>query len=358
MIQTNRIEALDVLRGFTVALMIMVNNAGESWSFMHHAEWNGLSLSDVVFPFFLFIMGVSTYLSLSKSEFRADKETTVRIVRRVCIIILVCWGIFWFGRVLWGDYLPFDHFRLTGVLVRIALVYGLLSILALAVKHKWLPYIAAALLVLYSVVLMLGNGYSNDASNILSRADVFLLGSNHLYTWTPIDPEGVLGLIPSLAHGIIGFMCGKLLRSDIEIKVKIRKMCIVGAALVATGLVLGIWMPLNKRIWSPSFVLVTTGLAEILLGALTYLIDVRGNAGNHVCNFFRVFGTNSLSIYALSELLSVTFAATGVSGFCIGFLRNAIPSVEFADFTYCFLFMLLNFLFGLILYKKHIIIKA
>ena len=355
--KTERIAALDVLRGLTVALMIMVNNAGASYGFMHHAEWNGLNLSDIVFPFFLFIMGASTYLSLSKTDFKPDKETVLHIIRRTVVIILICWGIFWISSALHGDFFPFDHFRLTGVLVRIALTYGILATLAVTIDHKWMPHIAFGLLVGYAALLLLGNGYANDATNILARVDKALLGQNHLYSRTPVDPEGILGLIPSISQGILGFLCGKILKADAEKKEKIKKIAISGAVLLAAGVMLCGLLPVNKRIWSPTFVLVTCGMAELLLALLIYLIDVRGRADSPVCSFFKVFGTNALILYAFSELLDSVFSATGLSEICHAALRGAIGDIQLADLIYSFLFMLLNFLFGLILYRKKIFIK-
>ena len=346
-----------MLRGLTVALMIMVNNAGDSYAFMHHAAWNGLTLADVVFPFFLFIMGASTYLSLSKSGFRSDRSTVLHIIRRTVIIILICWGIFWVSRLLKGDPLPFDHFRLTGVLVRIALVYCLLASLAITVDHKWMPWIAAFLMLVYALILLLGDGYANDASNILSRFDRALLGPGHVYSKAPVDPEGLLGLIPSLAQAILGFLCGGILRSDAPGSDKVFNLALVGAVLLAAGLAISPVLPVNKRVWSPSFALVTSGLAGLVLSLLIYLIDIRGRAGSAVCRFFKVFGTNALVIYALSELLGCVFAATGLSSAARSAIRCAVPDVQLSDLLYSILFMLLNFLAGLALYRRKIFIK-
>ena len=355
--KTARIAALDVLRGLTVALMIMVNNAGSSYGFMHHAEWNGLNLGDVVFPFFLFIMGASTYLSLSKTDFRPHRQTVSHIIRRTVVIILVCWGIFWISRALHGDFFPFDHFRLTGVLVRIALTYEILATLAVTIDHKWMSHIAFGLLAGYAVLLLLGNGYSNDATNILARVDKAILGPNHLYSRTPVDPEGIPGLIPSIAQGILGFLCGKILKSDAGKTEKIRKAAIEGATLLGAGVMLCGMLPVNKRIWSPTFVLVTSGMAELLLALLIYLIDVRNRSDSPICTFFKVFGTNALILYAFSELLGSVFSATGLCEVCHVALRGIIGNIQLSDLIYSFLFMMLNFLFGLILYRKKVFIK-
>ena len=357
MSEGKRIAALDVLRGLTVALMIMVNNAGHSYSFMHHAEWNGLSLSDLVFPFFLFVMGASTYLSLSKSGFKPSKETLLHILKRTVVIILVCWGIFWLSSAMYGDPFPFDHFRLTGVLVRIALTYGIIALLAVCIDHKWMPFIALGLLAGYSVLLLCCDGYANDPSNIIARVDTAILGKNHLYSRTPVDPEGILGLIPSIAHGILGFLCGMVLKSDADTGAKIRRIALSGAIYVAAGAALSLILPVNKRVWSPSFVLVTCGLASLILSLLIYLIDVRGRESSPFCRFCKVFGTNALALYAFSELLDSAFGATGLSEVCHTALRGLIGDIQLADLVYSVLFMLLNFLFGLLLYRKKIFIK-
>lgn len=352
---SKRIEALDVLRGLTVALMILVNNSGDSYACLHHSDWNGLTLCDMVFPFFLFIVGVSCYLSLYKGGFKADGKTLARIGKRTLMIILICWGIFWISRIVKGDFLPFDHFRLTGVLVRIALVYGLLSLLAVSVNHKYMPWIAIALLAVYSAALLLGNGYVNDSTNIVVRVDHFLLGENHLYTKRPVDPEGLLGVIPSLAHGIIGFMFGMVLRSPETLTKKMKSIALWGAVLVGAGLLLSMVMPLNKRIWSPSYVLFTCGAAALVLDMLMYLIDYR--SVRFFTHPFLALGTNALAVYVLSEVLEVVFGAAGITDACQNALRGLFPSVQLADFCYALLFVLLNYAVAEVLYRRHIIIK-
>lgn len=354
-VKKTRIEALDVLRGLTVALMILVNNAGDSYPFLHHKPWNGITPCDMVFPFFIFIMGASVYLSLYNRQFVPSREVFARIFKRTACIILVCWGIFWFARALKGDFLPFDHFRLTGVLVRIALTYCVVATLALCVKHSHLPWIAAGLLVLYGILLLCFDGYNNSTDNIIARLDRFVLGEKHLYTKAPVDPEGLFGLIPSVAHGIIGFMCGKMLRSDMELMPKMRKIALVGLALLVAGYLISPFLPLNKRIWSPSFVLVSCGYAQILLAIAMYLIDYKGCRSWTMP--FKVFGTNALFVYVLSELLSVVFGVTGIGWKCMSFLRGTFNCIEFADLCYAILIVSLNYCVALLLYRKNIRIK-
>ena len=350
-----RIESLDVMRGLTVAFMILVNNSGSSYAQLHHSEWNGLTLCDMVFPFFIFIMGVSTYLSLSKKDFRADKSLLGPIFRRTALIILICWAIAYLGWALKGDFLPFSHLRLTGVLVRIALCYMLLSLISLSVRPKHFPYIIALILILYGVLLHFGNGYSNDAGNIISRVDTFLLGKEHLYSKKPIDPEGLLGTLPALAQAMLGFLCASILKSDRSLSSKLKTMLLVGASLLAAGYLLSLLQPLNKRIWSPSFTLVTSGYAYMVLAVLCYIIDYKNI--NKWTAFFKAFGLNALAVYVFSEVLSLVLSRSGLSNLCHEGLRSLIGNIAFADLLYALIFVLVCYLFALPLFKKKIIIK-
>ena len=156
-----RILSVGVLRGMTICLMIIVNNgAGEPFHALQHSQWNGLTPCDMVFPFFLFIMGVSIFLSSRKSA--------AEILRRTVLIILICWAVYWLEFILKGDWWPFYHFRLTGVLPRIALSYCAVAMLCKRMKPSSLALLAIVLLCLYTIILLKGNGYANDSSNILS----------------------------------------------------------------------------------------------------------------------------------------------------------------------------------------------
>lgn len=345
-----RILSVDILRGATVCLMIVVNNGvGESFPFLRHAEWNGMTLCDMVFPFFLFIMGVSLAL--------ASPKGVGRILRRTASIILVCWGIFWFDCILGGDWLPFEHFRLTGVLVRIALSYCVVALLARKLSPGHLALLAAVLLAVYSVLLLLGNGYVNDETSIVAKVDLAVPGRKHLYRQMPVDPEGLLGLIPSVAHAIIGFLCGLSLKSDRPAAQKSFRMAVCGTALLALGLVISLWLPLNKTIWSPSFVLVTCGSAAMLLSLLSLLLDgKRKSAGKERTGFFKVFGVNPLALYALSEVLATVSWHFNVPRKAYGLFQAFLPP-PFASLLYALLFMLICWSVGLLLYKKKIYIK-
>ena len=209
-----RLLSLDILRGITVAGMILVNNGwGESFEMLRHAEWNGMTPCDLVFPFFLFIMGISCYLSLVKSEFKPTPQVVRRVVKRTVLLFAIGLFINWFDHAIGGDFLCFGHLRIFAVLQRIALCYGVVSLFALFCNHKYTIPVAIGLLVIYSAILVFGNGYVEDASvNVLAQVDLHLFGYDHLYHWSPVDPEGLLGTISSVAHVLFGFYCGRIIR--------------------------------------------------------------------------------------------------------------------------------------------------
>lgn len=343
-----RILSLDVLRGLTVACMILVNNGtADSFPALRHAAWNGLTLSDMVFPFFLFIMGISIHFS--------RKGKPGQILRRTGIIILICWGIRYVEYALGGDFLPWAHFRLTGVLVRIALCYLAAALLCLYAPARLLPWLSGVLLAGYTALLLCGNGYAPDASNILSVADRALLGEAHLYHKSPVDPEGLLSTLPALAHTLLGCICGRMLKRDGPLPERLRRMALYGLILAGAGLLLSLWLPLNKRIWSPSYALFTSGSCALLLAALGWLVDLRGRRG--WTPFFEAFGRNALAIYILSELLSAVAGQTGFSGWLYGLLSAVCPYLPAAALLYAFFFVGINWLAAYILYKKRIFVK-
>ena len=181
--QKKRLLSLDVLRGITVVGMILVNNSGGKLSYdsLQHSAWNGLTLCDLVFPFFLFIMGVSTYIALGKFHFQASGSVVRKILKRTLVILCIGWAIHWFHFICDGDFFPFAHLRLTGVLPRIALCYCVVSFVALYVNHKYIGWIIGCLIAGYAVLLCIGNGYAPDDTNLLAIIDRNVLGADHLY---------------------------------------------------------------------------------------------------------------------------------------------------------------------------------
>ncbi len=354
-----RMAALDILRGITVAAMIVVNNNGGgrvAYPQLLHSAWHGLTLSDMVFPTFLFILGISTYLSLGKTGFVWSKSTAVKVVRRTLLILLIGWGIHWFEYIFDGNLLPFDQFRLTGVLPRIAMCYFTVSVIAMSAGKRAIQCIIALLLTGYTVLLLAGNGLANDASSVIARTDRLILGASHLYTRQPVDPEGLVSTIGAIAHTLIGFCIGGILKdSGMSMERRLAKLMALSFALLLWGLIVSNFIPVNKRIWSPSFVLVTCGLASLTLGTLSYLTDIL-----HVRRPFRIFevyGVNPLFLYVLSEIAAVIVGETDTKEAVYAWLLTFIPDPCLASAVYAVGFSLMFCAIGYPLYRRHIIIK-
>ena len=354
---SQRLLSLDILRGITVAGMILVNNGwGESFEMLGHSKWNGMTPCDLVFPFFLFIMGISCYLSLVKSEFKPTPQVIRRIVKRTVLLFAIGLFINWFDHAIEGDLLCFGHLRIWAVMQRIALCYGIVSLFALFCNHKYTLHTIVGLLVVYTAIIVLGNGYEYDADvNILAQADLKLFGYDHIYHKSPVDPEGLMGTISSVAHVLLGFYCGMLIRKRETVEQKVIALFVVGAIGVIGGYLLSYGLPLNKRIWSPSYVLMTCGLASLLQALLMYVIDIQKKSG--WTTFFHVFGVNALALYVSSELLAILLKNIGVSETIFNGIHAVIPALKWASLVYAIYFVMLNFVIGYVLYRKKIYIK-
>lgn len=390
--ESKRILALDILRGITIAGMIMVNNPG-TWAHIYaplrHAEWNGLTPTDLVFPFFMFIMGISTYISLKKYNFEFSHAAALKLLRRTVVIFLIGVAIGWFSRFcnywasapeelgfgekLWASVWTFDRMRILGVMQRLALCYGISSIIALTMKHKHIPYLIVTLLVGYFILLMCGNGFAYNETNILSVVDRAILTPVHMYRDNGIDPEGILSTIPAIAHVLLGFCVGRMMLGDSNNASKDRasllnshliKLFLAGTILTYAGFLLSYGCPINKKIWSPTFVLVTCGLASGFLALLIWLIDVKGYKKWSV--FFEAFGVNPLFMYVQGGVLGILFGCIrlpwgGDSISIHGMLYNKMLMPLFGDtggsLAYALLFIVINWCIGYQLYKRKIYIK-
>ncbi len=351
-----RLLSLDILRGITVAGMILVNNGyGESFEMLGHSKWNGMTPCDLVFPFFLFIMGVSTYLSLSKYQFQMSGAVLRKIVKRTVLLFLIGLLINWFDHAIEGDLLCFGHLRIWAVLQRIALCYGIVSVMALLMSHRYIVHTIIGLLVVYALILIYGHGYAEDSTNLLAQVDMRLFGYDHLYHKGAVDPEGLLGTISSVAHTLIGFYCGMRMKKAGSLNEKVIVFFVIGTILVIGGYLLSYGLPLNKRIWSPSYVMVTCGLAALFQGLLMYVIDIRGH--RDWCTFFQIFGVNPLFLYASSEFLAIIFGHIGLSAAVFNGIHAVVAAPKWASLCYALYFVLLNFLLGYLLYRKKIYIK-
>lgn len=352
-----RLLSLDVLRGITVVGMILVNNGGGKLSYdsLRHSAWNGLTLCDLIFPLFLFIMGISTYIALSKFQFQPSAPVVKKILKRTLLILCIGWAIHWFDFICEGEFFPFAHLRLMGVLPRIALCYCAASFIALYVRHRYIHYMIGGLLVGYAVLLLAGNGYVEGESNILALIDQKLLGAEHLYRKSPIDPEGLISTLSAIAHTLIGFCCGSLILQKAPLEQRTLRLFVAGFLLMACGFVLTEALPLNKRIWSPTFVLVTCGLAAMLQATLIYFIDLKEQ--KQWCRFFEIFGVNPLFLYVLSEVVAIVIGATGCKPVLYEGIHAWVTNEYLASLLYALLFTGVMGACGYPLYKRKIYIK-
>jgi predicted acyltransferase len=303
---SGRMVSLDVFRGMTIAGMILVNNPGD-WGAIYapleHASWHGWTPTDLVFPFFLFIVGVSITLALSRrAETTGSKrDIYLKILRRAAIIFGL--GLFLAGFPLFD----LSIIRIPGVLQRIAVCYLFASVIFLNTDWRKQVYIAVALLLGYWALMTLvpvpGYGPGDLGSkewNLAAYIDRAVFG-NHVWRFAKVyDPEGLLSTLPAIATTLAGVLTGHLLRSRRPPLEKVCAMFVAGAACVVAGWAWNYWFPVNKALWTSSYVLLTAGMALELLAVCYWLVDVKGY--RRWALPFVVFGTNALSLYFLAEL--------------------------------------------------------
>lgn len=359
-----RITSIDILRGMTIAGMILVNNpgCGESYAPLDHADWFGLTPTDLVFPFFMFIMGMTTYLSLRKFRFEWSWTCGRKILKRAVLLWAIGLGISLLFMVCRGTENPLAHLRILGVLPRLGICYGLAAVIGLSVKHKYIPYLIALAFVAYWALLETMNGYAHNATNIIAVVDDAIFGPDHVYKWEQPDPEGLLSTIPALAHVLIGFCVGRVVMEMDDLNDKIERLFIIGAMLTLVGFLLAYGCPISKKLWTPTFAMVTCGLASTVLALLTWLVDKQGRPCA-ATRFFQVFGCNPLALYVLSDLLLLPFCMWNLAGDTTiqHFLANDIflPVIgtKAASLAWAVVYVLINWVFGLYLYKRKIYIS-
>lgn len=364
---SGRLVSLDIFRGLTIAFMIIVNTPG-SWQYVYpplqHAKWNGCTPTDLVFPFFLFIVGVSTWYSLKKFGNELNGSSLLRIFRRMLAIFAV--GLFlnifpYFGR----DY---STLRIMGVLQRIAIAYGIAAIICLSVNRQYLWIVIALLLLAYWGVLVLFGGadpYSLEG-NLALKADTALLGGNHLYKGfgIPFDPEGLLSTIPAICTVIIGYYIGEMTGKGNASWPTVLKLILLGAAAVGLGYLWNIFMPINKPLWTSSYVLLTAGLAMGVFALIYIIADLfKFQIWGY---FFLVFGTNALFSFFLAGIwtkmmLFIKFqsGAEEVTLYSWIYQKVFVPVAGNINGSLLFALFQMFLIWGvaLILYRKKIMIK-
>jgi predicted acyltransferase len=309
-----RLQALDVFRGITVFLMIIVNTQGGGavpYRQLMHADWNGLTLTDVVFPSFLFAAGNALVFTIRKE--REDRRALLwRIVRRSVLIFVVGLALGWYATMHFTSggisFVDWDHLRILAVLQRIALCYLFAAIMAMYIPPVGLWICGVLLLISYWVALYLGGVARQpygETTNLVRAIDLHVLGEAHMYQERGIlfDPEGLLSTVPAIVNVIAGYLTGKFLLEKGRDWGTAGILAAVGFFLCGCGLLWSLEMPLNKRLWTSTFVLVTVGIDLLVMALLFYCVEIRRwRFGVH---FFTVLGKNPLLIYILSNLLLI-----------------------------------------------------
>lgn len=400
-----RYYSLDVFRGMTVALMILVNNPG-TWSHifdpLEHAPWHGCTPTDLVFPFFLFAVGNAMAFVLPRFQQSEKKIFYKKVIKRSLLIFLIGVGLNWFPFIKWSDgelifkswvdsQNPEEGIRIMGVLQRIALSYFFAMLLGYYLSPKKITYAILGILLLYwGLCHLLGTGdiYSLEGW-FGSSIDKQILGIPHIYKGegVPFDPEGIIATLPSIAHILLGYLVGVFINKQGEVNWLWNKtpksnelhfkmlsgLMVTGCIMYAISLFWSLEFPINKKIWSSTYVLYTTALAILCIGSIIWITDVQ-KIKNKFTQFFDVFGKNPLFIFVLSGLipraLNLIRIPKGVSesgetlyGSPLEWLYlnifSKIPGIpEIGSFAYALFFLSIMWGIGYWLDKKKIYIKV
>ena len=375
----HRLLSIDVVRGITIAFMIMVNNNGGSgaWGFMNHAEWNGLTATDLVFPTFVFVMGMSVVFAIEARLARGATQGQLlrHTLQRAAILVVL-------GVIV--NSFPFfetEHMRFYGVLQRIAVCYLAVSVLYLWNKHV-LPIAAALVIALAGYWVLLrwvpipGAGmpgrdvpFLDVTQNLVSWLDRQLF-PYHLYRDAPDhnvrDPEGLLSDLPAIGTALMGMLTGIWLRTRHTIPVKARGLAAAAATSLALGYLWAPWFPLNKNMWTSSYVLVAAGYSLALVALVYWAVEQKGWRTGSTW-IWLVFGSNAIAAYMFSELLpgvlfNVHFSAGGQRTNAVALASERvfshIPIPGWAAFAYSVSFAAVCFLPVWVLYRNRIFLKV
>jgi predicted acyltransferase len=379
---SQRLMSLDVFRGFTMAAMVLVNNGGDGrfiYPQLAHAYWNGWTFTDWIFPFFLWISGMSTTYAVAarRSRGATTKDLVLQVLRRSSLIFLV--GIFLSGfpfGLIGDSSFSFATLRILGVLQRIALCYLVGSLLYLVMPSRkfWIVilglFLSYWLLMEFVPVPGVGAGVWERGKNFAAYIDELVLGS-HSYQWTrPWDPEGIVSTLPAIATFLLGIIAGDYLKyGKSSNEDKTSWFFVSGCVLLVASVVLDMWMPINKRLWTPSYVLMMAGWAHLVFACCFFLIDVKSYKKG--TSPFLVFGMNAIFIYSVSFLLEtlvdvVTVAVTGPAGEAArislkSFLMETVYMPHLspynASLAYALSVVFVMYLVGLVMWRKKWFVK-
>ncbi|MBS1975697.1 MAG: DUF1624 domain-containing protein, partial [Bacteroidetes bacterium] len=310
---SQRFQALDVFRGMTICFMIIVNTPGNgqySYAPLNHAIWHGFTPTDLVFPSFLFAVGNAMSFVMAKWGNMQQSQVLWKIFKRTFIIFLLGYLMYWFpfiaqdkgGNIILA---PISHTRIMGVLQRIALCYCIASLMIYYLKPKTSVIICMIILLAYWPIMYFFGDPSDPLSltgNAGLKLDKWLMGEGHMYHGEGIafDPEGWISTLPAVGNVVAGYIAGQFIQQKGKTFEGLSKLLLAGFGLLAIAYFWDLGFPINKKLWTSSFVLYTAGLDCIIISAVIYIIDFLGV--KKWTYFFEVFGKNPLFIYLLSEL--------------------------------------------------------
>jgi predicted acyltransferase len=373
-IQKERFLSLDVFRGMTICLMIIVNTAGSGatpFAPLIHAHWYGFTLTDLVFPSFMFAVGNAMSFAQQKFGPQDNAKALIKIFKRTLIIFLCGYLLYWFpffnytaGHI---SLLPIDHTRIMGVLQRIALGYCFASLIMRYCTTRTAVILSGLFLFGYWALLYIFGDPADPlgmTTNAGIRLDKYILGDNHMYHGEGIafDPEGILSTIPAIVNVIAGYIAGKFIQQKGKNLESITRFFIVGNLLIIAALLWNQGFPISKKLWTSSYVILTIGIDLVVLALLVYAIEIRSFKKG--TEFFTAFGKNPLFIYLFAELMAEIFDMIPVGdnhhfyGWINQHFFQVIATGSVGSLLFAICFMLMCWLLAWILDKRKIYIRV
>lgn len=366
-----RFTALDVFRGLTLCFMIIVNNqhGAEAFTPLLHAEWDGFTPTDLVFPSFLFAVGNAMAFTMPGLQKMGNAAVLKKIGKRTFLIFLIGYLLYWFpffdvSEAGAWSLKPIENTRIFGVLQRIALCYGMAALMIHFLKTKTIYIISGLILLGYWALLLLG-GDMTMLGNFGTKLDIWLIGESHMYHGEGVafDPEGFTSTFPSVVNVLIGYYTGVALRDKGKEFETIAKILLAGVVLMAIAYCWNYLWPINKKLWSGSFVLYTCGADLMIIGALVYILD-KTSWNQSWIYFFQVFGKNPLFIYIISGLIPDIMGLIKLSpeetvgDYVSHHIFQGIAHGAWGTFFYSMSIMLTCWLVGWIMDKRKIYVRV
>jgi predicted acyltransferase len=358
--ESKRLVSLDVYRGFTVAAMIIANDAGDYkhvFEQLRHASWHGWTFTDTIFPSFMWIVGVSTALSFAKRLEKGDNKVALlkHIWVRAAALVLIAWAMALIPKF------DFAHLRYLGVLPRIGISYGVAATFFVFFNTRQRIWITSALMAIYAAFMLFypvpgfGAGILQVPGNFSWYIDGLLL-QDHMWSGTKTwDPEGIISTLPAIGSVMLGLFAGEWLRSSKPITEKLVRLFFSGALLLLGGMLVSTWLPINKPIWTPSFALFMAGISSISLACTIWLVDVHG--WQRYTRVFEAFGRNALILYVCAGFLAKWLGIMRLHSPLYSACCRWIYPPELASFTWALLFTGFHAVLAWIMYKRNWIVR-